>query len=189
MVPFNNSFAPGPKPFDFYITQVSYTPERAETVDLSDGYYFVNQSVVALGGSPLASAKTITELAQYKFGAQVGTTSYTTIIDTIKPTQEPAVFDTNDAAIEALKNKQIDGIVVDLPTAFFVTAVQVEGGVIVGQFPAPEEGEYFSLVLGKDSPMTPCVNKAIASMRDDGTLEAITMEWLADRVNAPEFTP
>ncbi len=189
VVPFNNSFAPGPKTFDFYITQVSYKPERATAVDLSDGYYFVNQAVVALKDSPIAAAKTIGELAKYRFGAQVGTTSYDTIVNTIKPTAEPSVFDTNDAAIEALKNKQIDGLVVDLPTAFFVTAVQVEGGVIVGQFPAPAEGEHFSLVLAKASPLTACVNQAIAALKADGTLEAITTEWLADKANAPVFTP
>jgi len=195
VVPFNNSFAPGPKPFDFYITQVSYTPERATAVDLSDGYYFVNQSVVAMNGSPLIGKTTIAELAEFRFGAQVGTTSYTTIVDVIKPTQEPSVFDTNDAAIEALKNGQVDGIVVDLPTAFFITAAQIVDddfnplAAIVGQFPAPEEGEYFSLVLAKDSPLTSCVNQAIAAMWDDGTLEAITKEWLADKASAPEFTP
>jgi len=189
VVPFNNSYAPGPKPFDFYITQVSWKPERAEAVDLSDGYYFVNQSVVALKDTPIASAKSIADLAPYKFGAQVGTTSYDTIVNTIKPTQEPAVFDSNDAAIEALKNKQIDGLVVDLPTAFFVTAVQVENGVIVGQFAPPAQGEYFSLVLAKGSPLTTCVNEAIAALKADGTLEAITVEWLSNKVNAPVFTP
>jgi polar amino acid transport system substrate-binding protein len=195
VVPFNNSFAPGPKPFDFYITQVSFTEERATAVDMSDGYYFVNQSVVAMKGSPLIGTTSIAQLAPYKFGAQVGTTSYTTIIETIKPTQEPAVFDTNDAAIQALQNGQIDGLVVDLPTAFFITAAQIVDAdfnplaEVVGQFPAPPEGEYFSLVLGQDSPLTECVNKAIASMTSDGTLEAITKEWLADKVNAPEFTP
>jgi len=158
-------------------------------VDLSRGYYAVNQSVVALKDSPLAAAKTIAELAQYRFGAQVGTTSYQTIVDTIKPTQEPSVFDSNDAAIEALKNKQIDGIVVDLPTAFFVTAVQVENGVIVGQFPAPPEGEFFSMVLPRNSTLTPCVNQALDALKADGTLEAITKEWLSDKANAPVFTP
>jgi len=195
VVPFNNSFAPGAKPFDFYITQVSWTPERATAVDLSDGYYFVNQSIVAMNGSPLIGVTSIAALAQYKFGAQVGTTSYDTIVETIKPTQEPAVFDTNDAAIQALQNGQIDGIVVDLPTAFYVTAAQIVDAdfnplaAIVGQFPAPAEGEFFSLVLAKDGPLTVCVNQAIAALKADGSLEAITKEWLADKANAPVFTP
>jgi polar amino acid transport system substrate-binding protein len=195
VVPFSNSFAPGAKPFDFYITQVSWTPERATAVDLSDGYYFVNQSIVAMNGSPLIGVTSIAALAQYKFGAQVGTTSYDTIVETIKPTQDPAVFDTNDAAIQALQNGQIDGLVVDLPTAFYVTAAQIVDAdfnplaAIVGQFPAPAEGEFFSLVLAKDSPLTTCVNGAIAALKADGTLESITQEWLADKANAPVFGP
>jgi polar amino acid transport system substrate-binding protein len=113
----------------------------------------------------------------------------------IKPTQEPAVFDTNDAAIQALQNGQIDGIVVDLPTAFYMTAAQIVDAdfnplaAITGQFPAPEEGEHFSLVLAKGSPLTACVNQALASLKEDGTLGAITQEWLSDKANAPVFTP
>lgn len=189
-VKFDNAYAPGPKTFDFDINQVSYKPERAQTADLSDGYYFLNQSLVAVGGAPIAGASTIADLASYRFGAQAGTTSYDTIVNVIKPTNEPRVYDSNDAAIEALKNKQIDGLVVDLPTAFFVTAVQVENGVIVGQFP-PTAGdqEHFSLVLTKDSPLTACVNKAIGDLTADGGLEQITKEWLADKANAPILQP
>jgi polar amino acid transport system substrate-binding protein len=190
VVPFNNSFAPGPKPFDFYITQVSYTPERAEAVDLSDGYYDVRQSLVALSGTPIASATTITELAGYKLGAQVGTTSYTLIVDVIKPTTEPSVYDSNDAAIEALKAKQIDGIVVDLPTADFMTNVQLSdaGGVTVGKFDT-ETGEHFSLVLAKGSPLTACVNQAIAKLTADGTLQGFVTKWLPFQDGVPAFEP
>ena len=189
-VKFDNAYAPGPKTFDFDINQVSYTSERAQAVDLSDGYYFLNQSLVAVGGTPIAEATSLADLAGYQFGAQVGTTSYDTIVEVIKPTKEPRVYDSNDAAIEALKNKQIDGLVVDLPTAFFVTAVQVEGGVIVGQFP-PTSGdqEYFSLVLTKDSPLTACVNQAIGALLADDRLDQITQEWLADKANAPVLQP
>lgn len=189
-VKFDNAYAPGPKTFDFDINQVSYKPERAQTADLSDGYYVLSQSLVAVGGTPIAGAKSIADLAGYQFGAQAGTTSYDTIVNVIKPTKEPRVYDSNDAAIEALKNKQIDGLVVDLPTAFFVTAVQVENGVIVGQFPpAAGEQEHFSLVLTKDSKLTPCANQAIAALKADGTLEQITQEWLADKANAPVLQP
>jgi polar amino acid transport system substrate-binding protein len=189
-VKFDNAYAPGPKTFDFDINQVSYTPERAEAVDLSDGYYFLNQSLVAVGGTPIADATSVADLAGYQFGAQAGTTSYDAIVEVIKPTKEPRVYDSNDAAIEALKNKQIDGLVVDLPTAFFVTAVQVEGGVIVGQFP-PTSGdqEYFSLVLAKDNPLTACVNQAIGALNADDRLDQITQEWLADKANAPVLEP
>jgi polar amino acid transport system substrate-binding protein len=189
-VKFDNAYAPGPKPFDFDINQVSYTPERAQTADLSDGYYFLNQSLVALADTPIAGATSISELASYQFGAQAGTTSYETIVEVIKPAKEPRVYDSNDAAIEALKNGQIDGLVVDLPTAFFVTAVQVENGTIVGQFPAAEgEQEHFSAVLTKDSPLTACVNAAIGELKADGTLDQITQEWLADKVDAPVLEP
>jgi polar amino acid transport system substrate-binding protein len=189
-VKFDNSYAPGPKSFDFDINQVSYKPERAETADLSDGYYSLSQSLVALKDTPIAAAKTIAELKPYRFGVQVGTTSYDTIVNVIKPASEARVYDSNDAAIEALKAKQIDGLIVDLPTAFFVTAVQVENGVIVGQFPPTAgEAEHFSLVLAKGSALTSCVNRAIADLRADGTLERITQEWLADKANAPVLQP
>ena len=191
VVPFNNAFAPGPKDFDIDINQVSFTPERAENVDMTEGYYFVNQSVVAASDSPIASATSIADLTSYRFGAQVGTTSYDTILNVIAPTTETSVYDTNDAAIEALKIGQIDAIVVDLPTAFFITAVQFEEGTIVGQFESPEDAsaEYFTVVLEKDSPLTACVDAAIAALGSDGRLEAITQEWLADKADAPVFQP
>jgi polar amino acid transport system substrate-binding protein len=189
VVPFDNSYAPGTKPFDFYLAQVSYTAERAQAVDMSDGYYFVNQSVVALKSNPIASAKTIADLKQYKFGAQVGTTAYTTIQDVIAPTAKTSVYNTNDAAIQALKAKQIDGLVVDLPTAFYITSAQLDNSVIVGQFPAAggADAEHFSLVLQKNSPLTTCVNQAIAALKADGTLDQITKEWLSDKASAPIF--
>jgi polar amino acid transport system substrate-binding protein len=190
-VPFTNSYAPGPKTFDFNINQVSWKPERAEAVDLSRAYYFVNQSVVAKKDSPLAAAKSVADMKKFKFGAQVGTTSYDTIVNVIAPEQEPAVYDTNDAAIEALKAGQIDGIVVDLPTAFYMTAAQLDNGVIVGQFPTPADkvGEYFSLVLAKGSPLTACVDQVILGMRSDGTLATIQQTWLSDKANAPVIAP
>ena len=189
-VKFDNSYAPGPKTFDFYLAQVSYKPERAQAADLSDGYYFLNQSLVAVGGTPIATAKTIADLASYQFGAQAGTTSYDTIVNVIKPTKEPRVYDSNDAAITALNNKQIDGLVVDLPTAFYVTAAQMDNGVIVGQFPPTGgEQEHFSLVLAKGSALTACVNGALAAMKADGSLDAITKEWMSDKANAPVIQP
>ncbi len=188
VVPFTNSFAPGAKDFDFYLTQVSYKPERAEAADLSDGYYTVLQSVVALKDSPIAAAKTVADLAGYTFGAQVGTTSYDTIVNTIKPTKEPQVFDNNDLAIEALKSGQIDGLVVDLPTADFVTNVQVENAVAVGKFDNATP-EHFSLVLEKDSALTPCVNAAIKALNDDGTFASLVTKWLPFQDGVPAFQP
>src|SRR6186713_254623 len=120
--PFNKAIAPGKKSFDFDINQISYTPARAKALGFSASYYNVNQSIAGL--------------RKYKLGAQLGTTSYQYIVGTIKPSRSPAVYDTNDAAVAALKNGQIDGLVVDLPTAFYVTAVQVSNGKIIGQFPS-----------------------------------------------------
>jgi polar amino acid transport system substrate-binding protein len=177
VVPFLKSYAPGAKAFDLDLNQVSYTAERTQTADLSDGYYFGAQTVVTLKTSSFAKATTVTELQAAKLGAQVGTTSYDAIVKVIKPTTDASVYDTNDAAIEALKNKQIDGIVVDLPTADFITNVQLDGSVIVGQL---DQGtpEHFSAVLTKGSALTPCVNAAIKALTDDGTLKTLVTKWL-----------
>lgn len=185
-VPFANSFAPGEKEFDFYLAQVSFNEERAESVDMSDGYYFSNQALVANAGTPITEATSIADVADYRLGVQVGTTSLTYIQEEIQPATEPSVYDSNDAAIAALNADQVDGIVVDLPTAFFITAVQMEDGTIVGQFPAADdEQERFSLVLELDSPLTDCVNEAIASLRESGELDAITEEWMSENAGAP----
>ena len=190
-VPFDNSYKPGPKAFDFDITQISFSPERAQAVDMSDGYYFVNQAVVALAANPISAVTTVSGLAPFRFGAESGTTSYKTITDVIKPTTETSVYDSNDAAISALNAKQIDAIVVDLPTAFYMSAAQLDNGKVVGQFALPSvaDVEHFSLVLAKGSTVTPCVNAAIGALKDDGSLAAITKEWLSDKASAPVFTP
>jgi len=185
VVPFNNSFKPGPKDFDFDINQISYTPKRAEAVDFSDSYYDVNQSVVALNDSKIANATTLADLKDAKLGAPVGTTSYDYITENIQPSQQPQVYDTLDAGVAALKAKQIDGLVVDLPTAFFITAVQVPNGKIVGQFPTVGSQEYFGMVLAKDSPLTECVNEALAHLKDGGELAQIQQTWLSDKASAP----
>jgi polar amino acid transport system substrate-binding protein len=181
VVPFANSYAPGAKSFDFDINQSGYTPERAQAVDMSDGYYSLNQAVVALKANAAAGAKSIADLAKYKFGAQTGTTSLKAIQDIIKPAAEASVYDTNDLAIAALKAKQIDAIVVDLPTADFITNVQIEdgAGTIVGQLQPPGgTSEHFSLVLAKGSPLTACVNAAIAALTTAGTLDELASKWL-----------
>ena len=171
VVPFNNSFRPGKKPFDFDINQISFSPERARAVDFSMSYYFVNQAVVGRKGTPIAKAKSIAALKPYKLGAQVGTTSYQYINRFIRPSSKPLVYDTNDAAVQALKNGQIDGIVVDLPTAFYVTAVQVDDGVIVGKLPTKGTKERFGLVLQKGSSLRSCVNRALSRLWANGTIK------------------
>lgn len=189
-VPFNNSFAPGPKDFDVFIGQVTFREDRATNADLSEGYYFGNQTVVVLEDSEFADATTITELRAAELGAQVGTTSLTTIEDVIQTTAAAGVYNTTDDAIEAMTNGQIDGVVVDLPTAFFITNVQIEGGAIVGQIgeAAGAQPEHFSLVLELDSPLTACVDAAITALADDGTLDDLVAEWLPD-ATVPELQP
>jgi len=185
VVPFAQSFRPGPKSFDFDINQISYTPKRAQAVGFSDSYYDVNQAVVSLKSSSIADATSIADLADAKLGAPVGTTSYDYIVDNVQPSQDPSVYDTLNDGVSALKAKQIDGLVVDLPTAFFITAVQVPNGKIVGQFPAVGEQEYFGMVFEQENPLVECVNEALATLRDDGTLDQIQQEWLSDKASAP----
>ncbi|HET7855694.1 MAG TPA: ABC transporter substrate-binding protein [Gaiellaceae bacterium] len=178
VVPFNQSFRPGPKKFDFDINQISYDPKRAEAVDFSDSYYDVEQAVVTLEGSKIANAGSIADLKGAKLGAQIGTTSLEAINDRIQPSAEPSVYDTNNDAISALKAKQIDGIVVDFPTALYMAAVQLDNGKVVGRLSAQEAGEYFGVVLEKDSPLTECVNEALQKVKDDGTLDELEQKWL-----------
>jgi polar amino acid transport system substrate-binding protein len=177
---FDGAIAPGPKTFDFNIQQYSITEERQKVVDFSSGYYDVTQAVVTYDGSPIAKATTVAELKDAKLGAAVGTTSLKAIDEIVQPNQKAAVFNDNAAAVTALKNKQIDGLVVDLPTAFYLTAVEIENGVIVGQLPESASGaEQFGLLLAKDSPLTTCVTEAVDALRADGSLDALADEWLA----------
>ena len=185
-VPFNKSFAPGPKSFDFDINQISITPARAKVVSFSTSYYDVNQAIVVNKGTKIAAVRGIKGLRPYKLGAQLGTTSYAFIKSTIKPSQQPAVFPTNAGAVLALKSKQIDGLVVDLPTAFFVTAVQVPNGKILGQFENKgKTTDRFGVVLAKGNPLTACVNRAINALKANGTLKNLQRIWLAKATGAP----
>ncbi|WP_329278432.1 ABC transporter substrate-binding protein [Streptomyces sp. NBC_01451] len=185
-VPFNKAFAPGAKTFDFDINQVSISAERKKAVDFSSGYYDVRQAVIALKTSKAAKATSIADLKGLKLGAQVGTTSLDYIDDVVKPTQEPAAYAKNDQAKSALQNGQVDAIVVDLPTAFYITAAEVTDAKIVGQF--ENQGgtpEQFGLVLDKGSALTSCVTTAVDTLREDGTLASIEKQWLSDAVDAP----
>ncbi|MFJ9816397.1 ABC transporter substrate-binding protein [Streptomyces sp. NPDC101151] len=185
-VPFNKAFAPGVKTFDFDINQVSISTERKKAVDFSSGYYDVRQAVIALKNSKAAKATSIADLKDLKLGAQVGTTSLDYITDVVKPTQEAAVYAKNDQAKSALKNGQVDAVVTDLPTAFYITAAEVTDAKIVGQF--ENQGgtpEQFGLVLDKGSALTSCVTGAVDALRTDGALAAIEKQWLSEAVDAP----
>ncbi|WP_028637785.1 ABC transporter substrate-binding protein [Nocardioides sp. URHA0032] len=185
-VPFNKSYAPGEKDFDFDINQISITPQRAEVVDFSDGYYQAAQAVIALKGTPGAAATSIADLKDLKLGAQTGTTSLTAIRDVIQPTEDPAVFDDTNAAKQALQNGQVDAILSDLPTAFYISAVEIPNSTIVGQF-QPETGqqEEFGMLFQKGNLLVPCVDAALAKLKEDGTLAQIEKQWLSDVVNVP----
>jgi polar amino acid transport system substrate-binding protein len=186
-VPFNNSYKPGPKNFDFYLAQVSYTPQRAQGADLSDSYYDEQEAVVALQGTDIANAKTLAELKPFTYGAQIGTTSYDVTNDTIKPDSSTQTFNTLNAALQALKNGQIDGLVVDFPTAYFMANIQLSNGTIVGILPSPAGKEHFSMVLEQGSSLTQCVNGALSALRADGTLARIQDRWLNQAAHAPEL--
>jgi polar amino acid transport system substrate-binding protein len=182
---FNQSFAPGPKKFDFVLQQISYGEKRDRNVDFSVSYYDVNQALVSYAGSPIDGAASFADLKSAKLGVPVGTTSFDYVVDNIQPDVEPAVYDDQAAAVQALKNKQVDGIVTDLPTAFFLVAVEIDDGIIVGQFPTVGEQEYFGLAFEEGSALVSCVNAAIDELKADGTLEAIYDMWLAGTDQAP----
>ena len=184
--PFNKSFAPGDKDFDFDINQISITPERAKVVTFSDGYYTAAQALIALKDSPVAKATSVDDLKQYKLGAQTGTTSLTAIREDIQPSTEPLVFQNTNVAKQALLNHQVDAIVADLPTAFYITAVEIPAATIVGQF-QQQSGtpEQFGMLFQQDNPLVDCVNQALATMKSDGTLDQIEQKWLSQTVSVP----
>jgi polar amino acid transport system substrate-binding protein len=184
-VPFNQSFKPGPKDFDFDINQISYKPARDEAVDFSDSYYDVNQALVALADNPITQATSLEDLRQHKLAAPVGTTSFDYIEQNIQPEEDPGVYDSLNDAISALQNEQVDGVVVDLPTAFFITAVQVDDGAIVGQFPTVGQQEYFGMVFEEGNTLVECVNRALETLKADGTLQQIQDRWLSQNVEVP----
>ncbi|WP_448809420.1 ABC transporter substrate-binding protein [Agromyces bauzanensis] len=182
---FDQAIAPGPKDFDFNLQQFSITPERAEAVDFSSPYYETTQVVITVEDSPAADATSIADLKGLLIGAQTGTTSLDAVEEVIAPTAGAQVFNTNDDAKLALQSGTVDAIVVDLPTAFYLTAVELDGGEIVGQLPATTGGDEFGLVLEKDSPLTERVTEAVDALRADGTLDELAAEWLGGDDAAP----
>lgn len=184
---FEEAIAPGPKNFDVNLQQFSITDERKESVDFSSPYYETTQVVVTTGASPAADASSIADLKELLIGAQTGTTSFTTIESVIQPTKGAQAFNTNDDAKLALENGLVDAIVVDLPTAFYISGVELTDGVLVGQLPTPEgtTGDQFGFVLAKDSPLTEQVSAAVDALRDNGTLDDLAAQWLGGEGQAP----
>jgi polar amino acid transport system substrate-binding protein len=183
-VPFNASFAPGSKDFDFDINEISITPKRSQHVDFSTSYYTAPQAVVALKSKPAAKATSLADLKGAKLGVQLGTTSLDAVTQTIEPSSQAQVFNDSNDTVRALKIGRIDAIVVDLPTAFYITSAQVPSAKIVGQFDAPG-GDAWGLLLEKDSKLTSCVDRAVSKLKSDGTLKRITDRWMGGQAGAP----
>jgi polar amino acid transport system substrate-binding protein len=185
-VSFNAAIQPGPKTYDADLNEFSITADRRKAVDFSAPYYDVTQAVVAVKSTPAANAHSVAALRGVKIGAQVGTTSYDAAQNTIKPSQQVAVYNNNDDAKQALGNGQIQALVVDLPTAFEITgAGEVKNSVIVGQLAESGQPEQFGAVLDKDSRLTSCVSTAVSALRTNGTLAKLTEQWLSKAGNAP----
>lgn len=184
--PFDSSYAPGPKNFDFDVNEISITPTREKAVDFSAPYYSANQAVVALEGSEAAKAKSLAELKDTKIGVQIDTTSLSTVNEEIEPSSKPEVFNSSGDVVTALKNGQVEAVVVDLPTALYLTAAQVENATIVGQF-GKAEGEEWGALLAKGSPLTECVSGAIEALEESGELEKITQRWMSQAAEAPQL--
>jgi polar amino acid transport system substrate-binding protein len=184
--PFNASFAPGPKDFDFDVNEISITPAREKAVDFSSPYYTANQAVVALKDSDAAGASSLADLKGAKIGVQIGTTSLEAVEEVIQPDERPQVFNSSDDVVTALKNEQIDAVVVDLPTALYLTAAQVPTAKVVGQFPAPG-GDQWGALLAKGSALTACVSKAVDAIEASGELEQLNKRWMSQAAGAPEL--
>jgi polar amino acid transport system substrate-binding protein len=180
--PFNKSYAPGDKDYDFDVNQISITPERAQVVDFSDGYFDDNQGFLAMEGNDIADATTIADLKEFQLGTQVGTTSLQFINETIQPSQQPQVFDTTNDAKSALESGQIDALVTDLVTTVYLRDFEIKGSVVTGQYPTHEQ---FGMLFEKGNPLVTCVNEVLGEIRSDGTLDALQDKWLHDYLDVP----
>ena len=184
--PFDSSYAPGPKTFDFDVNQISITPVRAKAVDFSGPYFQAPQAIVVAKGSKYTGAGSLAALKGALIGVQIGTTSLSAVNASIKPTKQPRVFNNSNDVVTALKEHLVDAVVVDLPTAFYLTAAQVPTAKIVGQFSAPG-GDRWGALLAKGSPLTSCVNRALGQVRASGQLAQITKQWMGG-ASAPELS-
>lgn len=184
-VPFNSTYAPGPKTFDFDVNQVSISDERRQGADFSEPYYTTPQGVLVAGDSDFAGAATLADLKDARIGVQVGTTSLDAVTEVIAPSRQPQVFNDSNDVVRALKNGQVDAIVTDLPTTIYLRDAEVEGSTLVGQFAAPG-GDDWGAVLEKGSPLTPCVSAAVVALRESGELQQISDRWIGAEAPALE---
>lgn len=180
--PFNRSYAPGQKDYDFDINQITVTPERQQAVDFSDSYFIDNQGLLTLEESPAADATSVEDLKDVQLGAQVGTTSLDFINTEIQPNTEVKVFDTTNDSKSALESGQIEALITDVVTTVYLRDFEIPGSVVAGQF---ETGEPFGMLFEKGSPLVGCVNQVLQEIKDDGTLEQLQDEWLQDYLGVP----
>jgi polar amino acid transport system substrate-binding protein len=185
--PFNSSYAPGPKKFDFDINEISYSAQRAQAATFSDSYYDVQQALVALKNSPIVTKHSPADLKTYVFGDQVGTTSLQFINSQIQPTQTPKVFETLNDVKQALQTKQIAALVTDTPTAQFISSSEIPGTKMVAQFPST--GEHYGLLFSKGNPLVNCVNQALATLKSNGTLQSLQNQYLQVYLSVPTIQP
>jgi polar amino acid transport system substrate-binding protein len=185
--PFNNSYAPGPKKFDFDINEVSVTPQRAQAVTFSTSYFDVDQALVALKGTPIVTKHTPADLKTYVFGDQIGTTSLAFINSQIQPTQTPKVYESLNDVKQGLQTHQIAALVADTPTAQFISSSEIKNSVLVGQFPS--SGEHFGLLFHKGNPLVGCVDKALSTLNRGGTLAALQKKYLQVYLSVPTLKP
>ena len=182
---FDEAIAPGPKAWDFNLQQYSITDERKQAVDFSSPYYTTAQAVLTYAGSPAAKATSLADLKATKFGVTIGTTSQKALTTIIAPASQPKIFNNNDDLVQALKSKQIEALVVDLPTALYLSAAVIDNGQIVGQLADNSGGDQFGLVLPKGSKLTEGVSAAVDALKADGTLASIEKQWLSDSIKVP----
>ena len=182
---FDEAISPVEKPYDFNIQQYTITAERDEIVDFSTAYYQVEKSLVAVDGSAAASATSLADLADVKFGATIGTTDLE-YIENVIGASDVAVFNDQVDVVSAMTAGQIDATVVGLPTALFMTAVQLDNGVVAGVFSSEDE-EGLGLLFTEGSDLVSCVNDAMQSLDDAGTLDALAEQWLQGGGDIPNI--
>jgi polar amino acid transport system substrate-binding protein len=186
VAPFNQTYKPGSRNYDFAIEQIDYSAKRAKAVDFSDSYYDKARAVVAVKGTPITKATTLADLKDFKLATQIGTTDYDFIVNVIQPNKEPGAYNSLADAVAAINAHQIDGLVVDLPTALYMAdpfVQEVKNSTVVGQFPAESGGAHFGMTFQKGSSLVACVNLALQEMKADDTLQGITTKWLSVKTN------
>ena len=186
--PFDSSYAPGPKSFDFDINEISITKAREGAVDFSTPYYTNPQGIIVAKGSALAKATSLAAFKSAKIGVQIGSTSLAAVDSQINPTSQPDVFNTSNDVVSAFNIHRVNAVITDLATAFEFTSGETKDSTIAGQFSAAG-GDNWGLLLAKDSRLTPCVDKAVSALKANGTLSQLNHRWIAAAGSVPVLKP